>query len=120
MLEDSIRKLCDLTNRDFHRYLLLSKSVLASNIGDIFRCTFCDLLSKLRPRALHNCLPFVRDSLFKSFNPRDLDGAMKTAFGNEIFRSFDRCDLQHRIKYGTLALNERAGWRLGRMALDDL
>jgi len=87
MLEESIRKLCDLTNRDFQRYLLRSKGVLASNIGDIFRCTLCGMLGKLRPHALHSCLPFVRDSSFKSFDPSDLDCAMKTAFGDEIFCS---------------------------------
>jgi len=78
MLEDSIRKLCDLTNRDFCRYVLRSKSVLASNIGDIFRCTLRGLLGKLRPRACTIvCLLY----------PSDLDGAMKTAFDVEIFCS---------------------------------
>jgi len=45
------------------------------------------MLGKLRPRALHSCLPFVRDSSFKLFDPSDLDCMMKAAFGVEIFRS---------------------------------
>jgi len=84
MLEESIQKLCDATNRDFQRYLLCSKGVLASNIGNIFRCTLRGMLGNLRPHALHNCLPFVQDSSFKSFAPSDLDRVMKTAFGDEI------------------------------------
>jgi hypothetical protein len=57
------------------------------------------MLGNLRPCALHNCLPFVRDSSFKSFDPSILDCVMKTAFGDEIF-----CSLTD-VTYNTKASN---------------
>jgi len=45
MLEGSMQRLCNLTNRDYTRQLFRSKRALASKIGDILdgRCEVCSV-----------------------------------------------------------------------------
>jgi hypothetical protein len=63
-LEDSMQRLCSLTNRDYNRCSLRYKDALASEIGDIFRSSLRGLLGSLSQRALHYTLPFVRNGSF--------------------------------------------------------
>lgn len=96
MPEHYMQRLCELTNRDWSRYISRSKHALASKIGEIFRWSLRGILGELTARTQKYCLPFVRDGSFCNFTESDLLCVFSEAFGTDIIHSL--IDISHNTK----------------------